>query len=180
MTALRERMLEELRLRNFTPRTIRTYTATVADFARHFHQSPDKLGPEHVRIYQLYLLNERRFQTIKARGRGPRTAQIFSELTSRRTPKVFESDDTVLKIQGRSTWNGYSRAKVGAYALCARRNRRRTRERHRPDYISPGEDRIVTPYAVGVVALIEVEYNARVRVCKRRCAESFTATELHV
>lgn len=60
MTALRERMLEELRLRNFTPRTIRTYTATVADIARHFHQSPDKLGPEHVRIYQLYLLNERK------------------------------------------------------------------------------------------------------------------------
>jgi len=52
-------MLEELRLRNFTPRTVRTYTATVADFARYFHQSPDKLGPEHVRIYQLYLRNER-------------------------------------------------------------------------------------------------------------------------
>lgn len=60
MTALRERMLEELRLRNFSPRTIRTYTASVADFARYFHQSPDKLGPEHVRIYQLYLLNERK------------------------------------------------------------------------------------------------------------------------
>ena len=60
MTALRERMLEELRLRNFTPRTIRSYTATVADFARYFHKSPDKLGPEHVRIYQLYLLNERK------------------------------------------------------------------------------------------------------------------------
>ena len=59
-TALRERMLEELRLRNFTPRTIRTYTGIVADFARYFHQSPDKLGPEHVRIYQLYLLNERK------------------------------------------------------------------------------------------------------------------------
>src|SRR5208337_2502847 len=60
MTALREPMLEELRLRNFSPRTIRTYTASVADFARYFHQSPDKLGPEHVRIYQLYLLNERK------------------------------------------------------------------------------------------------------------------------
>ena len=60
MTALRERMLEELRLRNFTLRTIRTYTGAVADFARYFHQSPDKLGPEHVRIYQLYLLNERK------------------------------------------------------------------------------------------------------------------------
>jgi integrase/recombinase XerD len=69
MTALRERMLEELRLRNFTPRTIRFYTATVADFARYFHKSPDKLGPEHVRIYQLYLLNERKlaWQTIQGR-----------------------------------------------------------------------------------------------------------------
>jgi integrase/recombinase XerD len=60
MTALRERMLEELRLRNFTPRTIRTYTGVVSAFARYFHKSPDKLGPEHVRIYQLYLLNERK------------------------------------------------------------------------------------------------------------------------
>lgn len=67
MTALRERMLEELRLRNFTPKTIRLYTTVVAHFARHFHKSPDKLGPEHVRIYQLYLLNDRKlaWQTVQ-------------------------------------------------------------------------------------------------------------------
>ncbi len=71
MTALRERMLEELRLRNFTPRTIRTYTTAVAAFARYFHQSPDKLGPAHVRTYQLYLLNERKlgWQTIQVHAR---------------------------------------------------------------------------------------------------------------
>ena len=60
MTELRQRMLEELRLRNYSPQTIRAYTATVADFARHFHQPPDRLGPEQIRTYQLHLLNDRK------------------------------------------------------------------------------------------------------------------------
>ena len=69
MTELRQRMLEELRLRNFSPQTVRAYTATVADFARYFHKSPDQLGPEQVRQYQLYLLNEKKlaWQTLQVR-----------------------------------------------------------------------------------------------------------------
>lgn len=74
MTELRKRLQEELRLRNYTAATIRSYTATVADFARYFHDSPDRLGPEHVRTYQLYLLNERKlaWPTIQVRMAGLR------------------------------------------------------------------------------------------------------------
>ena len=59
MTHLCQRMQEDLRLRNFSERTIRHYTHTVADFAKHFRKSPDQLGSEHVRAYLLFLLNDR-------------------------------------------------------------------------------------------------------------------------
>ena len=60
MTHLRQRMQEDLRLRNFSERTIRRYTHIIAEFAKYFHESPDQLGPEHVRTFLLHLLNERK------------------------------------------------------------------------------------------------------------------------
>jgi site-specific recombinase XerD len=56
MTPLRQRFVEDLRLRNRAPRTIDTYVGVVAQFARHFGHSPEVLGPEEVRAYQLHLL----------------------------------------------------------------------------------------------------------------------------
>ena len=55
MTYLRQIMLEELRRRNYAESTIHAYIHTVEHFSRHFHRSPDQLGPEHIRQYQAAL-----------------------------------------------------------------------------------------------------------------------------
>jgi integrase/recombinase XerD len=69
MTKLRQRMIEDLRLRNYSQHTIRSYTEAVADFARYFNRPPDQLGPEHVREYQLHLVHEKKlcWSTLQVR-----------------------------------------------------------------------------------------------------------------
>lgn len=59
MTTLRQRMIDDLRVRNRSAHTIKVYIACVAHFARHFGKSPELLGPEEIRQYQVYLVNER-------------------------------------------------------------------------------------------------------------------------
>jgi len=59
MTPLRQRFSHDLQLRNYAPRTVSTYVAAVARFAAHFGQSPEQLGSDHVRQYQLHLLAQK-------------------------------------------------------------------------------------------------------------------------
>ena len=56
MTPLRQRMIDDLRIRNYSRCTINNYIRLVARFAEHFERSPERLGPEHIRDYQLHLL----------------------------------------------------------------------------------------------------------------------------
>jgi integrase/recombinase XerD len=60
MTPLRQRMLEDMQIRNLSPHTQTTYVQQVTQFARHFGRSPDTLGPEEIRAYQVYLTTEKR------------------------------------------------------------------------------------------------------------------------
>ena len=60
MTPLRQRMIEDMQVRNLSPRTQESYLLQVSLFARHFGQSPDRLGPEQIRAYQLHLTNQKK------------------------------------------------------------------------------------------------------------------------
>ena len=56
MTPLRQRFIDDLRIRNYASRTIEAYVAGVVRLAKHFGRSPDLLGPEDIRAFQLHLL----------------------------------------------------------------------------------------------------------------------------
>ena len=60
MTSLRQRMTEDMQVRNLALNTQTTYVQQVSLFARHFNKSPEKLGPEEIRAYQVHLTNERK------------------------------------------------------------------------------------------------------------------------
>ena len=58
MTPLRRRMIEDMKLRNLSARTINAYVSRVRFFAGHFGRSPEQLGRDDARAYLLYLVQE--------------------------------------------------------------------------------------------------------------------------
>jgi hypothetical protein len=60
MTSFRRRMTEDMQVRNLALNTQMSYVLQVSLFARHFNKSPELLGPEDIRAYQVYLTNEKK------------------------------------------------------------------------------------------------------------------------
>jgi integrase/recombinase XerD len=107
MTRLRQRMLEDLRVRNYSPRTESIYIQHVARFAAHFGRSPDQLTPEDIRSYLVHLVETRRVswtwfnQAVCALrffyrvtlDRGDIVPDIPYPRTSKKLPAVLSADE---------------------------------------------------------------------------------------
>jgi integrase len=59
MTPLRQRYLEDMQVRHLSPKTQHLDVECVSLYARHFRQSPERLGPEDIRAYPLYLVHDK-------------------------------------------------------------------------------------------------------------------------
>jgi integrase/recombinase XerD len=59
MSPLRQRLIDDLRLRNYSPKTIEAYVAAVRRLAQFSGRSPDQLGPEALRAFQLHLIAQK-------------------------------------------------------------------------------------------------------------------------
>jgi hypothetical protein len=88
MTELRTRMIRDMTLRGFSPRTHESYIAAVVHLARHYRRSPEQLTNEEVQAYLLHLVQHRKLgakATLAASGggrpvRGPRHLNVTPRL----------------------------------------------------------------------------------------------------
>lgn len=69
MTSLRQRLIEDICLRNFSSRTVEAYVPAVAHLARHYGRSPEQISGEQVRQYLLYMVQERRVSSSSLTNR---------------------------------------------------------------------------------------------------------------
>jgi len=122
MTQLRKRMLEELQRRNYSPTTIRYYLRVVESFARYFGKQPDRLGQEHIRQYQVYLLQERkleastvglhtaalRFFFVRTLRRPYRQLDLPYPKRPKRLPTILSQDEVARLIDGANNLLDYA------------------------------------------------------------------------
>jgi site-specific recombinase XerD len=87
MTPLRQRFIEDLQLRNRSPKTIDAYVFHLKEFARYSGQSPDQLGPEQVHRYLLYLLHEKKASWAQY-NQAVSALRFFYQVTCPREPVV--------------------------------------------------------------------------------------------
>ena len=112
ISPLRRRMIDDMMIRNLSPTTQQSYLYAVAKFSRHFSCSPDRLGLEEVRAYQLHLIAQRRSwshinQTVCALrffygvtlGRTDALERIVAAREPQKLPVVLSADEIVLFLE---------------------------------------------------------------------------------
>lgn len=108
VSPLRRRMIDDMMLRNLSPATQRSYLHAVTKFSRHFGRSPDRLGLEDVRAFQVYLVSQGiswaalnqtvcalRFFYGVTLDRAEIPERIVYARTPRKLPAILSADEVV-------------------------------------------------------------------------------------
>jgi site-specific recombinase XerD len=77
-------MLDELQRRNYSPATTRGYIHAIKQFAEYFHKSPERLGGDEIRQFELYLLKEKKLAPGTVEGRMSALRFLFKKVLKRR------------------------------------------------------------------------------------------------
>jgi len=84
VTPLRQRVLDELQRRNYSPATTRGYILAIKQFAEYFGKSPERLGGDEIRRFELYLLRERKLAPGTVEGRMSALRFLYKKVLKRR------------------------------------------------------------------------------------------------
>lgn len=108
VSPLRRRMIDDMMLRNLSPATQRSYLHAITKFSRHFGRSPDRLGLEDVRAFQVYLVSQGiswpalnqtvcalRFFYGVTLNRGEIPERIAYARMPRKLPAILSADEVV-------------------------------------------------------------------------------------
>jgi len=86
VTSLRQSVLDELQRRNYSPATTRGYIHAIKQFAEYFGKSPEQLGAEEIRRFELHLLKEKKLAPATVEGRMSALRFLYRKTLKRRCP----------------------------------------------------------------------------------------------
>jgi integrase/recombinase XerD len=128
MSPLRRRMIEDMTIRNLSPATQRSYIHAVWRFSQYFRRSPDRLGLEDVRAYQVHLASKGvawaslnqvvcalRFFYGVTLGEDTIPERIVYAREPRKLPVVLSADEVVRFLEAVSSL----KARVALTTACA-------------------------------------------------------------
>jgi hypothetical protein len=113
MTILRQRMIEDMQVRNLSPSTRDTYLLQVSLFARHFRKSPALLGPEELRSL--------RYRSPHASWRATAAIELHLVLAHRPWHDLADNRGTIVHLPGRTGEVSAGWATLVIEEICLRR-----------------------------------------------------------